>query len=537
LAKGQVGLDLDKELDGFGVQSYHMAGPIRGECTMSSIFIGKDTDGKAQELLLNKANRHGLVAGATGTGKTVTLQILAEGFSKAGVPVFAADVKGDLSGISQSGSKDHKLHDKLLSRAEKIGLDDYEYSDFPTIFWDLYGEQGHPIRTTITEMGPTLLARLMGLSEAQEGVLAIAFDVAEDNDWPLLDLKDLKAALTFVAEQRKELILDYGNITSQSVGAIVRNLLVLERDGADLFFGEPALKLSDIMRTGYNGHGYISILAADQLINSPRLYSTFLLWLMSELFEEMPEVGNPDKPKLAFFFDEAHLLFTDAPKALVEKIEQVARLIRSKGVGIYFVTQNPSDIPDSVLSQVGNRIQHALRAYTPKEMKAIKSSAQAFRPNPSFKTEDVISDLGVGEALVSVMDEKGRPQIVGQTLIRPPSSRLGPAIVAERKSVIADSPVKGQYDEAIDRKSAYEVLTAKRAEIAKQQEKAAEAAEVEKAKKKTKTRRSSGRKRQSALGKGARAAAVSIAGDVGARFAGKHGRALMRGILGSMMRR
>jgi hypothetical protein len=347
-----------------------------------------------------------LVAGATGTGKTVTLQILAEGFSKAGVPVFAADVKGDLSGISQSGSKSHKLHDKLISRANKIGLDDYEYSDFPTIFWDLYGEQGHPIRTTITEMGPTLLARLMDLSEAQEGVLAIAFDVAEDNDWPLLNLKDLKATLTFVAEQRKDLILEYGNITSQSVGAIVRNLLVLERDGADMFFGEPALKLSDIMRTDENGKGYISILAADQLINSPRLYSTFLLWLMSELFEEMPEVGNPDKPKLAFFFDEAHLLFNDAPKALVEKIEQVARLIRSKGVGIYFVTQNPGDIPDSVLSQVGNRIQHALRAYTPKEMKAIKSSAQAFRANPSFKTEDVISDLGVGEALVSVLDEK-----------------------------------------------------------------------------------------------------------------------------------
>jgi DNA helicase HerA-like ATPase len=503
---------------------------------MSSIFIGKDTDGKDQVLLLNKANRHGLVAGATGTGKTVTLQILAEGFSNAGVPVFAADVKGDLSGISQAGSKDHKLHDKLISRAEKIGLGDYGYSNFPTIFWDLYGKQGHPIRTTISEMGPTLLARLMNLSEAQEGVLAIAFDVAEDNDWPLLNLKDLKSTLTFVAEQRKDLILEYGNITSQSVGAIVRNLLVLERDGADMFFGEPALKLSDIMRTDKDGKGYISILAADQLINSPRLYSTFLLWLMSELFEEMPEVGNPDKPKLAFFFDEAHLLFNDAPKALVEKIEQVARLIRSKGVGIYFVTQNPGDIPDSVLSQVGNRIQHALRAYTPKEMKAIKSSAQAFRSNPSFKTEDVISDLGVGEALVSVMDEKGRPQIVGQTLIRPPASRLGPAIKSERDAVIAESPVLGDYDEALDRKSAYEILTAKRAALAKAQEKIAAAAEKAEAKKKT-TRRSSGRKRQSALGKGARAAAVSIAGDIGAKFAGKHGRALMRGILGGLMRR
>ena len=503
---------------------------------MSSTFVGKDTDGVVQRLLLNKANRHGLIAGATGTGKTVTLQILAEGFSNAGVPVFAADVKGDLSGISQSGSKDHKLHDKLISRAEKIDLPDYVYSDFPTIFWDLYGKQGHPIRTTITEMGPTLLARLMGLTAVQEGILAIAFDVAEDNDWALVDLKDLKAALTYVGEQRKELILEYGNITSQSVGAIVRNLLVLERDGADLFFGEPALKLTDLMRTDENGKGYISVLAADELINSPRLYSTFLLWLMSELFEELPEVGNPDKPKLAFFFDEAHLLFDDAPKALVQKIEQVARLIRSKGVGIYFVTQNPTDIPDSVLSQVGNRIQHALRAFTPKEMKAIKSSAQSFRANPSFKTEDVISDLGVGEALVSTMDEKGRPQIVGQTLIRPPSSRIGPATKAEREAVIAKSPVTGEYDEAVDRKSAYEILTAKRAEFAKAQEKAAAAAEKEKAKKKT-TKRRSGRKRQSAMGRGAKAAAVSIAGDIGARIAGKHGRALMRGILGGLMRR
>lgn len=503
---------------------------------MSSIFVGKDTDGVTQRLLWSKANRHGLIAGATGTGKTVTLQILAEGFSNAGVPVFAADVKGDLSGISQAGSIDHKLHDKLISRANKIELPDYQYNNFPTIFWDLYGKQGHPVRTTISEMGPTLLARLMELSEAQEGVLAIAFDISEDNDWPLIDLKDLKSALTYVAENRKQLTLEYGNVTSQSVGAIVRNLLVLERDGADMFFGEPALKLSDIMRTDENGKGYISILAADQLINSPRLYSTFLLWLMSELFEEMPEVGNPDKPKLAFFFDEAHLLFNDAPKALIEKIEQVARLIRSKGVGIYFVTQNPTDIPDSVLSQVGNRIQHALRAYTPKEMKAIKSSAQAFRSNPSFKTEEVISDLGVGEALVSVMDEKGRPQIVGQTLIRPPSSRLGSATKAERNKIIAASPVLGDYDEGLDRKSAYEILTAKRAAAAKAQEKVAAALEKEKAKKKT-TRRRSTRKRQSALGKGARAAAVSIAGDIGARVAGKHGRALMRGILGGLMRR
>ncbi len=497
---------------------------------MDSIFIGKDTDGKDQALLLKRANRHGLVAGATGTGKTVTMQILAEGFSNAGVPVFVADVKGDVSGLCVAGSKDHKLHDKLISRAEKIGLEDYNYNAFPTIFWDLYGEKGHPVRTTITEMGPTMLTRLMDLTSAQEGVMNIAFDVAEDNDWPLLDLKDLKAALQYVAEQRKELSLEYGNISSQSVGAITRNLLVLERDGADDFFGEPALKLSDLMRTDLSGKGIISILAADQLINHPRLYSTFLLWLLSELFEEMPEVGDPDKPKMVFFFDEAHLLFDDAPKALVQKIEQVARLIRSKGVGIYFVTQNPGDIPDSVLSQVGNRIQHALRAYTPKEIKAIKSSASAFRANPNFKTADVISDLGVGEALVSVMDAKGRPQVVGQTLIRPPSSRLGPATETERKTVMGRSPVDGDYDTMIDRKSAYEVLTAKRKAMAEQRAKE----EAEAAKKKPARR---GRRRQSPLEAGAKAAVRSIGAQLGRKIAGRHGAAIMRGILGSMMRR
>ncbi|HFB55496.1 MAG TPA: DUF853 family protein [Hellea balneolensis] len=506
---------------------------------MSGIFIGTDTDGVHQELLLKRANRHGLVAGATGTGKTVTMQILAEGFSKAGVPVFVADVKGDVSGLSVAGSKDHKLHDKLISRAEKIGLEDYAYQAFPTIFWDLYGEKGHPVRTTIAEMGPTMLTRLMDLTSAQEGVMNIAFDIADEHEWPLLDLKDLKATLTFVAEQRKELALEYGNITSQSVGAIIRNLLVLDRDGADEFFGEPALKLKDLMRTDMSGHGVISILAADELISHPRLYSTFLLWLLSELFEELPEVGDPDKPKMVFFFDEAHLLFDDAPKALVQKIEQVARLIRSKGVGIYFVTQNPSDIPNSVLSQVGNRIQHALRAYTPSEIKAIKSSASAFRANPKFKTEDVISDLGVGEALVSMMDMKGRPQIVGQTLIRPPSSRLGPATEAERKTVMERSPVGSQYDEVIDRKSAYEVLTEKRKSIAEEKAKAEEAAAKEKAKKKPKRR---GRKRQSAWEAGAKSVARTVGGQLGRKIVGgtvgaSIGRNIMRGILGSMMRR
>ncbi len=495
---------------------------------MNSIFIGTDSDGQRQELLLKRANRHGLVAGATGTGKTVTMQILAEGFSNAGVPVFVADVKGDVSGVSQSGSNTAKLHDKLIKRAKKIGLEDYNYRAFPTIFWDLYGKEGHPVRTTIEEMGPNLLSRLMELTDAQEGVLTIAFDIAEDNDWPLLDLKDLKAVLNFVSEQRKELAQEYGNIASQSVGAIIRNLLVLERAGADEFFGEPALKLSDLMRTDMNGNGVISVLAADQLINEPKLYSTFLLWLMSELFEELPEIGDPDKPVIAFFFDEAHLLFEDAPKALVDKIEQVARLIRSKGVGIYFVTQSPSDIPDSVLGQVGNRIQHALRAYTPKEIKAIKQSAEAFRPNPGFKTEDVISDLGVGEALVSVMDAEGRPQIVGKTLIRPPSSRLGPATKAERKTVISRSPVAGVYDEAVDRESAYEELAAKREAMAKQEEKANKEAPKKK---------SSGRKRQGVLEAATKSAARSIGSSIGRQIAGRNGARIVRGILGSMMRK
>ncbi len=491
-----------------------------------SIFIGLDTDGKRQELLLQRANRHGLIAGATGTGKTVTLQILAEGFSNAGVPVFAADVKGDLSGIALAGSKTDKLHEKLVARAEKIGFDDYKYAASPTIFWDLYAKKGHAVRTTISEMGPTILSRLMDLTNAQEGILNITFEVAEDNDWPLLDLKDLRAALNFVSDQRKQLAMDYGNITAQSVAAVIRSLLVLEREGADLFFGEPALKLADLMRKDDQGRGFINILAADELINSPRLYATFLLWLMSELFEELPEVGDPDKPVLAFFFDEAHLLFDDAPKALIKKIEQVARLIRSKGVGIYFVTQNPTDIPDSVLSQIGNRIQHALRAYTPKEIKAIKSSAQAFRPNPAFKTENVISDLGVGEALVSVLDKKGRPQIVGRTMIRPPSSRLGPAKNNERKQIMASSPIGDIYDKSIDRKSAYEILQKKREQIAKQAEKAQQ--------KKPKKR---GRRRQSVLEAGAKSAVRSLGYEIGKAIGGRAGGRILRGILGSMMRR
>ena len=464
-----------------------------------SIFIGGGgpEQNEAQSLLLNRANRHGIIAGATGTGKTVTLQILAEGFSNAGVPVFCADVKGDLSGLCVSGTHEHKLHDKLIARAEKIGFDDYGYAETPTIFWDVFGEKGHPVRATISEMGPLLLSRLMDLTETQEGVLTIAFEYADDNDMLLLDLKDLRKMLVYIGrkEIRDEISMEYGNIATSSLGAIQRNLLVLEREGAEQFFGEPALELPDLMRTTRDGRGIVNILDSTRLINSPRLYSTFLLWLLSELFEQLPEVGDPDKPKLVFFFDEAHLLFKDAPKALLAKIEQVVRLIRSKGVGVFFVTQNPRDLPESVLAQLGNRIQHALRAYTPAERKGVKAAADSFRENPDFDSEEVITDLGTGEALVSTLDPKGAPGVVQRTLIRPPSSRLGPATDAERDEQIKNSPVAAQYDTPIDRESAYEILEKREAEAAKVAEKAAR--EEEKARKeaeKKKARRKSSRR-------------------------------------------
>ncbi|NQY12285.1 MAG: DUF853 family protein [Henriciella sp.] len=442
------------------------------------IFIGgADMDGEgtpndAQTLLLNRANRHGIVAGATGTGKTVTLQILAEGFASEGVPVFCADVKGDLSGICVSGSPDHKLHPKLISRAEKIGFEDYDYGATPTVFWDVFGEKGHPVRTTISDMGPLLLSRLMDLSETQEGVLTVAFEYADDEGMLLLDMKDLRKLLNHMGDKevRNAISREYGNVATASLGAIQRRLLVLEREGAEQFFGEPALNLKDFMRTTRDGRGIVNVLDSTTLINSPRLYSTFLLWLLSQLFEELPEVGDPEKPKMVFFFDEAHLLFNDAPRALLEKIEQVVRLIRSKGIGVFFVTQNPRDLPDSVLAQLGNRIQHALRAYTPAERKGVKAAAESFRENPAFDAKEVITDLGVGEALVSTLDEKGAPGVVQRTLIRPPSSRLGPATEAERKAEMENSPVLGIYDEAIDRESAYEILL-------KREEEAAEAAE------------------------------------------------------------
>lgn len=437
------------------------------------LFLGasrtpEDEYQKPEELLLKYGNRHGLVTGATGTGKTVTLQILAEGLSNAGVPVFCADIKGDLSGIAAMGEE----KDFLTKRANTIKLDPYEFQEFPVIFWDLFGEKGHPIRATVSEMGPLLLSRLMDLSEAQEGIINICFKIADDEGLALLDLKDLQALLASVAERADEIGTKYGNITNASVGAIQRSLLVLEQQGAEHFFGEPALQIADLMRTTRDGRGAINVLAADKLMMNPRLYATFLLWLMSELFEELPEVGDPDKPKAVFFFDEAHLLFDEAPKILLERVEQVVRLIRSKGVGIYFVTQNPLDVPDSVLAQLGNRIQHALRAYTPREQKAVKTAADTFRPNPDFDCYEAITKLGVGEALVSTMEAKAVPSMVQRTLIRPPSSRLGPLTEAERAKILAESPLSGQYDKPVDRESAFEILKKRAVEAARLEEEA-----------------------------------------------------------------
>ena len=425
-----------------------------------SIFIGGGGEGYGvpQNLLLGLANRHGLIAGATGTGKTVTLQILAEGFSAAGVPVVMSDIKGDLSGIAKAGSPDHKLHQPFMDRCAKIGLADFSYTDFPVTFWDLFGEQGHPVRTTVSEMGPLLLSRLLELTEAQEGILNIAFRMAEEEGLPLLDLKDLQSLLVWVGENAQALSLRYGNVAVASVGAIQRRLLVQENQGATQFFGEPALELSDLMRTAPDGRGIVNVLAADKLMHSPRLYATFLLWLLSELFEELPEVGDPAKPKLVFFFDEAHLLFDDAPKALVDKVEQVARLIRSKGVGVYFITQNPADVPENILGQLGNRVQHALRAFTAKDQKALRQAAETYRPNPRFETEAAIREVGVGEAVTSVLEKKGAPGVVERTLIRPPSSWLGPITAQERQDVMARSPVAGKYDRTFDRHSAFEML-------------------------------------------------------------------------------
>jgi DNA helicase HerA-like ATPase len=506
-----------------------------GEVMDDHILLGGGGENYAtpQGLSLRYANRHGLIAGATGTGKTVTLQIMAEGFSAAGVPVFAADVKGDLSGLAAAGSADHKLHAAFQERAAKMGFDDYSYAAFPVTFWDLFGAQGHPVRTTVAEMGPLLLSRLLELSEAQEGVLNIVFRVADEEGMPLLDLKDLQSLLVWVGQNRDQLELRYGNVSTQSVGAIQRRLLVLENQGGTALFGEPALRLDHLMRCDADGRGRINILAADQLMQSPSLYSTFLLWLLSELFEELPEVGDPDKPRLVFFFDEAHLLFDDAPKALVDKVEQVARLIRSKGVGVYFITQNPADVPEDILGQLGNRVQHALRAFTARDQKALRMAAQTYRPNPRFDTEEAIRDVGVGEAVTSTLQEKGEPGMVERTLIRPPSSHLGPLPEDMRARILAQSDLAGVYDQAVDRESAYEMLTARAAEAAKEAE---EAEEFHKA------RRYGGR--MSERGSRASDSATSRVDTLGdaltkaviSELKGTTGRRIVRGILGGLFR-
>ncbi|MES2546477.1 MAG: helicase HerA-like domain-containing protein [Pseudomonadota bacterium] len=413
-------------------------------------------------ILPKMANRHGLIAGATGTGKTVTLQTLAEGFSAIGIPVFMADVKGDLAGMSQAGGGNARVD----ARVAQLGLEDFKAQASPVTLWDVFGEKGHPVRTTIAEMGPLLLARLLNLNDVQAGVINAIFKIADDKGWLLLDLKDLRVMSQHAAENAEEYQTTYGNISAASVGALQRSLLQLETEGGDLLFGEPALNLEDLMQTDSNGRGVINILASDKLYNSPRVYATLLLWLLSELFEKLPEVGDIEKPKLVFFFDEAHLLFTDAPPALLQKIEQVVRLIRSKGVGVYFVSQNPLDIPDIVLGQLGNRVQHALRAFTPRDQKAVKSAAETFRSNPKVDVATVITELGVGEALVSFLDEKGIPSPVERAFVCPPQSRLGAITDAERAAVIANSSIKGFYEKQVDRESAYEILKARATESA-----------------------------------------------------------------------
>ncbi len=523
----------------------------------TGIFIGKSEEkggGQPQVLNLRRANRHGLIAGATGTGKTVTLQGIAESFSARGVPVFLADVKGDLSGIAMAGSPTAKNADKLTARAAEIGITDYSYADNPAVFWDLYGEQGHPIRTTISEMGPLLLSRLMGLNETQEGVLSIAFRYADEEGLLLLNLPDLQSMLAYCAENADTLSAKYGNVTKASVGAIQRQLLQLESQGGGRFFGEPALDIHDFIATDDKGRGYINVLAADKLMQSPKLYATFLLWLMAELFETLPEVGDPEKPVMVFFFDEAHLLFDEPNPALEDKIEQVVRLIRSKGVGIYFVTQNPIDIPEAVAGQLGNRVQHALRAFTPRDQKAIKAAADTFRINPALNVATAITELKVGEALVSLLQEDGSPSIVQRTLIAPPRSRLGPVDAKERAIIQSISPVAGKYDTEINRESAEEILLARgeaaaaAAVAAKAQAEADKAAAVQakveakqreqQLKEQARAEAAAAREaaKPSALEKAVTSAARSAATSMGRQVGSSVGRSLLRGILGSLFK-
>ncbi len=523
------------------------------------LFLGQSSDNgtdKPEQLLFHRANRHGVVAGATGTGKTVTLQIMAQGFSDAGVPVFCADVKGDLSGICVPGSP----NDKLLARAASMGLT-LTPRAAPTVFWDLYGLKGHPIRTTVSEIGPLLLARMLNLNDVQEGVLSVVFHVADKDGLLLLDLDDLRSLLVHVGENAERIGREVGNVAPASIASIQRALLQLEQQGGKAFFGEPALRLEDMMRTGLDANGrpwgQVNVLDATKLMASPRLYAAFLLWLLSELFEQLPEVGDPDKPRLVFFFDEAHLLFNDTPDALREKVEQVVRLIRSKGVGVYFVTQNPADIPDSVLAQLGNRIQHALRAYTPAEQRGLRAASDSFRPNPAFDTAEAIQGLGVGEALVSTLDEKGAPHVVARTMIRPPDSRLGPATDAERAAVMAASPVRGLYEAMVDRESAEEILAARRGEAdqatadatlaearakadaaaAKDAEKAAAAREKEQARQQAQYEREATRARAPAR-RSTRETPIEAATRSVLRTAGSTiTRELLRGLLGGLRRR
>ncbi len=473
-------------------------------------------------LRLSRANRHGLIAGATGTGKTVSLQVLVEGFSQRGVPAFVADVKGDLAGLSRAGEKSPRL----MERAASVGIRDFTPHAFPVTFWDLFGESGHPIRTTVSEMGPVLLSRLLELNDPQEGALNIAFRVADEEGLLLLDLKDLRAMLNHIGERSAELSLKYGNVNKGSVGAIQRRLLVLDQQGAEAFFGEPALAITDFLRQDADGRGVVNILAADRLVESPRLYGTFLLWLLSELFEELPEVGDVDAPKLVFFFDEAHLLFDDAPKALLDKVAQVVRLVRSKGVGVFFISQNPLDIPQDVLGQLGNRIQHALRAFTPADQRAVRAAANTFRPNPAFKVERAITELGVGEALVSVLDAAGTPTVVQRTRMRPPVSRMGPVTREERVQTIADSPLIGRYEETVDRESAYEILAARRAEpvTAPSQRAASESGEGGRGR-----RGRGGSRKGHSFGSG-------VAQTMGREVGRQVSRSIIRGLLGSILK-
>jgi hypothetical protein len=484
------------------------------------ILIAKNKE-VSSFILPKMANRHGLIAGATGTGKTVTLQTLAEGFSKLGVPVFMADVKGDLAGMSQQGGGNPKIE----ARIQQLALTDFSYEKCPVTFWDVFGVKGHPVRTTIAEMGPLLLARLLNLNEVQGGVLNSVFKIADDKGWLLLDLKDLRAMMQHAAEHAQEYMAQYGNISAASVGAVQRALLQLETEGADMLFGEPALNLDDLMQTDAQGRGVVNILASDKLFNSPRIYATLLLWLLSELFEKLPEAGDLDKPKLVFFFDEAHLLFSDAPDALLQKIEQVVRLIRSKGVGVYFVSQNPLDIPDVVLGQLGNRVQHALRAFTPRDQKAVKSAAETFRRNPKVDVEVAITELGVGEALVSFLDEKGIPTPVERTFVCPPGSRIGPVTDGERMDVVKSSSVFSFYEKTVDRESAYEILKVRAEQTATeaQADEGFDWGSILGGDKK----KSSGSRSDGVL----EAAAKSAARAIGSQL----GRQIIRGVLGSIL--